>query len=195
MGSMGHILGRIVFAVLVVLALASAQAADVGGVHMDDRAQVAGTDLVLNGAGIRKRFVVNVYAAGLYLPQRLKDANAVLALAGPKRVVMTMMRDVTSDQLVSSLADGMKANNPAAELEKVGPQIDRLSQTMRALNEAKKGDTIVLDFVPATGLTVIVNGKVQGAPIPGAEFQRALLRVWIGEDPADVPLKRAMLGQ
>jgi len=31
-------------------------------------------------------------------------------------------------------------------------------------------------------------------PIPGADFYRALLKIWLGEPPVDAVLKKALLG-
>ena len=47
-----------------------ASAAEVAGTHIDDKAIVAGSDLTLNGAGLRTRFMLKIYTIGLYLPKR-----------------------------------------------------------------------------------------------------------------------------
>ena len=47
-----------------------ASAAEVAGTHIDDKASVAGSDLTLNGAGLRTRFMLKIYTIGLYLPKR-----------------------------------------------------------------------------------------------------------------------------
>jgi hypothetical protein len=44
-----------------------ASAAEVAGVKFQDTLKVAGKDLQLNGLGVRTKFIVKVYAAGLYL--------------------------------------------------------------------------------------------------------------------------------
>lgn len=181
---------------IVLLALAGPAAAlTIEGVTLDDRAKVGPADLVLNGAGLRTRLGFKVYAGGLYLAERTKDAGAALAASGPKRVALHMMRDVGAKQLVESLNEGIAKNSPAAELEKLKPQIGELTATMEALGEARKGDVILLDFVPGTGTIITVNGKPRGKPIAGDDFQRALLRVWLGDKPVDGDLKKGMLGQ
>lgn len=172
-------------------------AAEVAGVKLDDKLRIApdGPELVLNGAGVRTRFVVKVYAAGLYLTEKKGDAAAAVALSGPKRVSMVMLRDVTAQQMADALNEGMQANNPPGELDKLKPQVAELTSIMTALGQTKKGDVIALDFVPDVGTRVLFNGETKGKPIPGAEFYRALLRVWLGDKPADGDLKRGMLGQ
>jgi hypothetical protein len=187
---------RSIAAAIIALALAGPAAAlTIEGVTIEDRAKVGPAELVLNGAGLRTRLGFKVYAAGLYLTEKTRDANAALAAPGPRRVALHMMRDVGAKQLVESLNDGIAKNNPAADVERMKPQIGELTTTMEGLGEAKKGDVILLDFLPGLGTVITVNGKPLGKPIAGDDFQRALLRVWLGDKPADGDLKKGMLGQ
>lgn len=183
-------------AIAALLPLA-ALAAEVAGVKLDDRARIdaGGPELVLNGAGVRTRIVVKVYVAGLYLTEKKAAAADAIALGGPKRVSITMLRDVGAQQFNDALVDGFRANNPAADVEKLKGALDELSAIMNALGEAKKGDVIALDFAPGTGTRVLVNGAAKGRPIAGDEFYRALLRIWLGERPVDGDLKKGLLGQ
>ena len=154
-----------------------AAAAEVEGVKLADRAQAAGgSALVLNGAGLRKRAFFRVYVVGLYLPAATRAADAALALAGPKRVHIHMLRDVGASQFSEALVDGMRDNNDE-------------------MKEAKEGMTIVLDWIPGTGMQVQVNGRASGRPIADEAFFRGLLRVWLGPNPVQDDLKRALLGQ
>jgi hypothetical protein len=57
----------------------------------------------------------------------------------------------------------------------------------------KKGNTIQLDFHSDSSLVVFINGKERGK-INGHDFQQALLRIWLGEEPVTNDLKSAMLG-
>ena len=188
---------RIATGMLLCLLALGAVAAEVSGVKFEDRAtlQPGGPTLVLNGAGLRTKFVFKVYAAGLYLSERKAGAAEVLALAGPKRVSMVMLRDLKAEDLVNALNEGMEKNSPAAELEKLKPQTAELTRTMASIGEAKKGDVIALDFLPESGTRVLVNGAAKGSPIAGADFYRALLRVWLGDNPVEEGLKKALLGQ
>jgi hypothetical protein len=181
---------------LAALLLAGgASALEIEGARLDDKVQVAGSELTLNGAGLRTRLGFKVYAGGLYLAERTKDAAAAVAAPGPKRVSIAMLRDVGAKTFLESLNDGIAKNTPAPELEKLKPQLAELESIMLGLGEAKKGDVIQLDFVPGTGTVVLVNGQPRGKPIPGDDFNRALLRIWLGDRPVDSDLKKAMLGQ
>ena len=181
---------------LILLSIAfPAVAAEVAGVKLEDRDRVANAELVLNGAGLRKRAFFQVYAAGLYLAEKKTGAAEVIAAAGPKRVAMHMLRDVDADQFSGALADGIKDNHSEAEAKALEPRVKLLAAIMAEMKEAKKGMRITLDWVPATGTRVTVDGKAAGLAIPGEDFYRALLRIWLGDNPVQVDLKKALLGE
>jgi Chalcone isomerase-like len=178
-----------------LLLCGAAHAAEIEGVKIADKVRVSdtGPELILNGAGVRTRAFFKVYVGALYLQQKAGGTQAVLADAGPKRIAMHMLRDLAAEQLFSALNDGLKNNHAPGELAKLEPQVKQLEGVFTALKAAKNGDVILLDFLPGTGTRVIVNGEAKGT-IPGEEFNRALLRIWLGEQPADGALKKAMLG-
>ena len=185
-------------AALVGVALASAAlAAEVAGVKLDDKVQVAPDTpaLMLNGAGIRTRFFVKVYVGALYLPERKTAAADVLALGGAKRMSLAMLRDLTAQQLTDALNEGFAANNPPADQERYKGQLAELLAVMTSLGQAKAGEVVALDFVPGSGTRVLVNGAAKGKPIPDEGFYRAILKIWLGDKPVDADLKRALLGQ
>lgn len=171
-----------------------AAAAELEGVRLDDRVRAGAQELQLNGMALRTRVVFKVYVAGLYLPQKAQTAEQALTMAGPKRMALVMLRDVGGETFTQSLVDGLKDNTPEAELARLKPQVDELVATMQKIGEAKKGMSIVLDFVPGTGTAVLVNGVAQGRPIQGDGFFAALLRIWLGERPVAADMKKALLG-
>jgi hypothetical protein len=181
----------VIRALLLFLIAFSSFAAEVAGVKIPDADQ----QLVLNGAGLRKRAFFEVYAIGLYLGEKKTAAADAIGAAGPKRVAIHMLRDVSADQFGSALTDGMKDNISDAEMKAFEPRIKLLSSAMNSMNEAKKGMRITLDWVPAAGTQVTVDGKPAGAPIPGEDFYRALLKIWLGENPVQADLKKALLGE
>jgi len=185
-----------VFRALVALLVAfpaafSASSAEVAGVALADTDE----QLVLNGAGVRKRAIFQVYAMGLYLPQKKAAAADVIGTAGRKRIVIHMLRDVGADQFSDALMDGMKDNHSEAEMKALEPRAKQLAAVMAEMKEAKKGMRITLDWLSAAGTTVTVDGRVTGLPIQGEDFYRALLRIWLGDKPVQDDLKKALLGE
>jgi hypothetical protein len=190
---------RVLAAVLIALlawvsAGTSAQVVMVEGARYESSVQLAGERLLLNGVGVRKRFVFDIYAGGLYVSQRAARTEDLVRQPGPKRVALRFLRDVDGELFVTSLHNGLKANHSEAELEKWKSQVDVLTRTIQTIALARRGDAINFEYTPQDGTRVTVNGVTRGPLIPGADFYAAVLRVWLGETPADAGLKKGMLG-
>jgi hypothetical protein len=180
----------------LVLAASSAMAQPVEreGVKFEPTAQVAGTALQLNGTGVRTRAIFKVYAAGLYVPSKSNSPAALLAQKGPRRLSLTMLRNVDADSFAGPLNEGLRNNHTEAQVAAFKPQIDAMNAALKAIDEAKKGDVLHFEFVPESGTRITVNGQQKGANIPGEEFFAAMLRIWLGDKPADADLKKGLLG-
>lgn len=193
---MERVMGRLLAAAVLVFTTlgAGAQPAELEGVKIDATAQVGGTALQLNGAGVRTRAIFSVYVAALYVPQKAGDTAALLAQKGPRRITLTMLRNVDADTFAESLNDGLRKNHSEAQLAGWKAQIETLNANLKAAGEAKKRDVIQIEFTPETGTRVVVNGQAKGTAIPGEDFYTALLRIWLGDKPADAGLKKGLLG-
>lgn len=180
---------------LLVLLCSSVLGAEVAGVKIAETAKSGATDMVLNGAGLRTKVFFKVYAMGLYLPAKKGVVADVLAAAGPKRVEIHMLRDVNAPEFSEALKDGLRNNHSEAEFKALGPRLEVLTGSMNEMKEAKTGMVILLDWIPGVGTRITIDNQVRGKPIPGEDFYRALLRIWLGEDPVSSDLKKALLGQ
>ena len=172
----------------------SASAADVSGVKFDESAKVAGKDLVLNGAGLRTKFIIKVYAAGLYLTEKKNAVPEVLKLDGPRRMQLVMMRDISSEDFGQAFMSGLDHNIDNAEKSKYVSQISKFGELFGSIPGVKKGDVLHIDWIPASGTVIELNGKKLGEPIPDMGFYNAVLRIWLGERPVDSSLKPQLLG-
>jgi hypothetical protein len=179
---------------LALLPVARAEVIDVQGARYDSSVVLAGERLELNGVGIRKRFMFDIYAGGLYVPKRAARTEELLAQSGPKRVALRFLRDVDGELFVTSLNNGLKANHSETELARWKSQVESLTRTINTIALARRGDAINFEYTPQDGTRVTVNGVTRGPLIPGADFYAAVLRVWLGETPADAGLKKGMLG-
>lgn len=183
-------------AVLAALGLAPAFAAvEVAGVKFEDKEKLGTSELVLNGAGMRSRFMFKVYAIGMYLPEKAASAEAVLQAKGPKRLRIVTLRELTAEQFADALVEGMRKNHDEAQLDALAASIDAFRAQMLALGTAAPGAQVSIDFQPASGTQLVFQGRPAGKPIPGEAFYRALLRIWVGERPAAQDLKDALLGK
>jgi hypothetical protein len=177
-----------------VLAASLASAAEIAGVKFDDTAKVAGKDLKLNGLGMRTKFIVKVYAAGLYLQDKKTTTPEVLKADGPRRVTLVMMREISSDDFGKAFMDGLNANVDKAEKAAIVGQISKFGEMFATLDGLKKGDVLHVDWIPGSGTQCELNGKKIGEIVPDVAFYNAVLRIWIGGKPVDSSLKPALLG-
>jgi hypothetical protein len=183
--------------VVALLAPAIAPAMEVAGVKLPEKIALTkgGPDLVLNGAGVRhKLMTVEVYVGALYLAAKNKSSEAVLADAGPKRVAMhVLIEELTARELIASLNDAIAANHIPAEIALIETRLRDLNRMMSKIGVLKRGGVVHIDFIPGSGTRITVNGQ-EMLTIPGDDFFRALLRIWLGRKPVDGRLRDAMLG-
>jgi len=166
----------------------------VEGARYDSNIVLGGQPLLLNGVGVRKRVVFDIYVGGLYVSKKAARSEDLVSQPGPKRVALRFLRDVEGELFVNSLHAGLKANHSEAELARWQKQVETLTTTIKTIALARRGDTVYFDFTPQDGTRVSVNGVTRGPLIPGDDFYAAVLRVWLGETPADAGLKKGMLG-
>lgn len=174
--------------------LAQAAPVELAGVKLEDRATLAGKPLVLNGAGIRYKAIFKVYTAGLYVEKKATTTAGVLDQPGPKRMTITMLRDIDSVELGKLFTRGVQDNMEKGSFANVVPGVLRMSQIFSNHAILKTGETFVLDWIPGTGTVLTIKDKVEGAPFKEPEFFEALMRIWLGPKPADWQLKEALLG-
>lgn len=173
---------------------AASAGTELAGVRYPGTVRVSNQTLRLNGAGIRYRFVVKVYTAGLYLTTTATTPEAVLAAPGPKRLHVVMLRDIDANELGRLFTRGMQDNSPREEFSKSIPGTLRMAEIFSAKKRLKEGENFSVDWTPGEGTQVLVNGRPQGDPIKEPEFFQALMRIWLGQNPADNSLKDALLG-
>lgn len=193
-----HHFGKTALLTLSALALSiGVQAQDVtlAQVKYNETLTLQGRPLLLNGAGIRYKTVLQVYTAALYLEQKVHSAAAVVALPGPKRLSMTMLREIDSRELGKLFARGMEENLDKTSFSKLIPGVLRMSQIFSDHKQLKAGDQFIIDWIPGTGTVITVKGQVQGEPFQEPAFFQALIGIWLGPQPADWKLKDALLGQ
>ena len=168
-----------------------ANALELAGVMVQETIKTDdGTTLQLNGAGIRTKLFFDIYVGQLYMEKPSASAAEVVAADGKKRIVMHFLyKEVTKDKLVDAWNEGFEANNSSEDVAKLK---ERIEQFNALFEDVKKDDVIVLDFEPATGTAVTIKGQKKGA-IPGKDFNDAMLKIWIGDEPVTKSLKEQML--
>jgi hypothetical protein len=171
-------------------------AAEIEGIRLEEKITVpGGQQLVLNGAGVRTKLaVMKLYVGALYLPAKKADAEEIIKDAGAKRVAMHVLADeITARDWTASLNNAIAANHIPAEIALIESRLRDLNRMMSAVGVLKKGATVVLDYNPASGTRININGE-EKIVIKGEDFFQAMLRIWIGKKPVDGGLRRLMLG-
>jgi hypothetical protein len=172
----------------VCLLSASLMAATLADVTLPDTVTVGNQTLVLNGLGMRSKMFIKVYVGGLYLEKKTNDPAAIIQSDATKRVVLQFVYgEVSRDQMVEAFDEGFKNNAPGAPKA----QVDQL---VGALESMKKGEQMVVTYVPGTGTTLSLRGKDK-LTIPGLAFAQAVFSVWFGPKPPTSDLKNGMLGK
>lgn len=167
-----------------------AQATEIAGVTVPATVDAGGQSLMLNGAALRKKAVFKVYVAGLYLPAKNGDAEAILASDGPRELRMEFVRDVGKDKMCEAWDESLKNNTPGADAQLQG----EFKQLCGWMQDLKKGDVMTFSYAPATGTTVDIAGTKKGT-IAGKPFADALFKSWIGPKPGPGEgFKTALLG-
>jgi hypothetical protein len=176
---------------LMLLVPAAASAATLAGVTLEDKVTVNGQTLVLNGMGLRKKLFIKVYVGGLYLQAKSSNPAAIIASDTPRRMVMSFLFSVSKDQMCDAWEEGLEDNTPNASAE-VKNAFKTLCSWMEPI---PKGNRLVLTYIPGTGTSVEVNGKVRGT-LPGKATADAIVSTWIGPKPAmGDDFKNAVLGK
>lgn len=187
-GALAGILGVLLMCQLV-------QAAEVAGVTFNDQVRLGQSELVLNGAGLRKKAFFKVYAMALYLAEKKTDPGSVLAAKGAKRVAVHLLRDLSAQQFVDALQEGVSNNHSESEIAPLKDRMKQFCDALLSVGEARTGTTVFIDWHPESGTRLTINGQIKGKDLPGEDFYRALLKIWLGEKPVQDSLKPALLGQ
>lgn len=168
-------------------------AATLAGVEVEDSLEVAGETLTLNGVGLRKRFFVKLYVAGLYTQDGPGDGDgdAIVQADAPMALTLDIVSDrVTRDKMVEALNDGFAAST-GGDTAPVEAGIAQLREAMGDTLEA--GASMAFVYEPGVGTRVSRDGT-ETAVIEGLPFKQALFGIWLSGTPADAKLKSALLG-
>lgn len=180
---------------LILSATALAAPVEVGGIKIEDTQELQGSKLQLNGAGVRYKAIFKVYAAGLYVGKKVATPEELFAAPGPKRISITLLRDIDSNELGKAFTKGFEENSPKNEMSKLIPGLIKMGQIFSDQKKLLTGENFTIDWIPGTGTIISVKGKAQGEPFKEPEFYAALMRIWVGPNPADFKLKDALLGK
>lgn len=164
----------------------------VGSATLPDTENFKDHSLILNGAGIREKFWIDLYAAGLYVDEKSTDAKNVLSKNEPMAIKLHIVSKlISSEKLIDAVKEGFdKSTN--GNTEAIQPQIDKMLGFFS--DEISKDDVFDLVYFPSEGAVVAYkNGEERGA-VKGEEFRKALFGIWLSDKAADGKLRKSLLG-
>jgi hypothetical protein len=171
----------------------SVSAKEVSGVKVPETFKAGTNTLVLNGAGIRTKWFLDIYVGALYLEAKNSDANAIINADQPMAITLHMVSGlVTSSKMKSATEEGFD-NSLHGKTQALKPEIDQfISVFEEKINE---GDQYDLIYLPGKGVEAIKNGKLVKTIGGGLSFKKALFGIWLSDEPAEESLKESMLGK
>ena len=150
------------------------------------------TTLKLNGAGIREKLWIDLYAAGLYLNEKSEDPQAIIKSEKPMAIKLHIVSKlISSEKLINAVKDGFQKSTKG-NTAPIQPQIDTMLGYFK--DEITKNDVFDLVYIPSKGVVAYKNGEERGT-VKGKEFKEALFGIWLSSDPADEGLKNDLLGK
>ena len=176
--------------VLSFLLLAvNAHAVEVSGVEVAPTLRVQDRTLILNGYGVRKKFLFKVYVGALYTSKRVSSPEELLRNPDDKLVRMHFLHSkVEKEKITGAFAEGFADNSPDVAASGEAKAFLSFFTT-----DFMKGDTV--DLALGADGTVVArhNGKTLGT-LRSPKLANGILLIYVGKTPADESLKKGMLG-
>jgi len=180
----------IILTVFVVSSVVNAK--QVGDVTLPESMMAGMDELLLNGAGFRKKLFIKVYAAGLYLKEKQTDPQIIMDADKPMAIRMHFVySEVSSKKLVDAWNEGFM-NGTGGNIAPIKTEIETFNACFS--QKASKNDIYDIIYIPEQGVSVYIKGELKGT-IKGLDFKKAVFSIWLGEKPADSKLKRQLLGE
>ena len=173
---------------LLLFVLSLSFGAKISDVQIPDTLQ---NGLVLNGAGVRSKWFLDLYIGGLYLKN--KSSNALHVIDSDEAMAITLhitSSMISSQKMQEATIEGFE-NSTKKNIEPIKTQIDKFIAVFK--EEIKDGDIYEFIYAPKTGVKIYKNSKFITA-IKGLEFKKALFGIWLCDKPAQESLKKKMLG-
>ena len=180
----------IILAVLMMTALGNAE--EIGGINMPESLKTGQTTLMLNGAGVREKFFMDLYVGGLYLKEKSADPGAIIEANEPMAIRLHIVSSmITSKKMEKATREGFE-NATGGNIGPIKVQIEEFISVFK--EEIKEGDIYDLIYVPGMGVQVSKNSEFKST-IEGLPFKKAMFGIWLSDKPAQKSLKKAMLGE
>lgn len=176
----------------MLMLVAQGNAEEIGGINMPESLKTGQSTLMLNGAGVREKFFLDLYVGGLYLKEKSADPGAIIEADEPMAIRLHIISSmITSKKMEKATREGFE-NATGGNIEPIKVQIEEFISVFK--EEIREGDIYDLIYVPGKGVEVSKNNDHRST-IKGLPFKKALFGIWLSDKPAQKSLKKAMLGE
>ena len=141
---------------------------------------------------MRTKFFIKLYVASLYLTEKSKDAEKIIADSSPMAVRLAITSKlISAEKMKKATLEGfIKATK--GKTTPIQSQIDQLLATFD--KGVKPGDVYEFINMPGSGVHVLRNG-IKVTQIGSAAFKQALFGIWLSKTPVQTSLKGQLLGK
>jgi hypothetical protein len=166
-------------------------AKEVEGVNLPDSLEVANSKVILNGAGVRSKFFMDLYVGGLYLENKSNNPQEIIEADEPMAIRLHIISSlITSKKMENATREGFE-NATKGNTEPIKSQIEEFISVFK--EKIEENDIFDLIYMPGKGLEVYKNSEFKSR-IEGLTFKQALFGIWLCDKPAQKSLKKEMLG-
>lgn len=161
-------------------------------IELKESISLGSTKLLLNGAGQRSKFFIDLYVAALYLSEKSQDAEDIINTDSTMMIQIHVISNlITSENLIRGTREGFNksTNDQTASIQE---QIDEFLSAFDS--PIVLGDIFEIVYQPEKGVTVIKNRHVVKKLQSDLAFKKALFGVWLSKKPAQQSLKEDLLG-
>jgi len=182
------------FIVLLILlgTFLNGHAAEIGGVQMPDLIETEQGVLILNGAGIRTKFFLDVYVGGLYLRRKHFNPAEIVAADEPMAIRLQVVSAMITAQVMAQATREGFSKATGGNITPIQPEIETFITVFS--EKINKNDVFDLIYIPAKGVAAYKNTKPYTVT-KGLPFKQALFGIWLCDNPVQQSLKKAMLGR
>jgi len=166
-------------------------AKEIEGVNLPESLEVVKGKLILNGAGVRSKFFMDLYVGALYLENKSNNPKEIIEGEEPMAIRLHIISSlITSKKMENATREGFE-NATKGNTEPIKSQIEKFISVFK--EKIEENDIFDLIYLPGKGLEVYKNSEFKSR-IEGLTFKQAVFGIWLSDKPAQKSLKKEMLG-
>ncbi|MCP4136801.1 MAG: chalcone isomerase [bacterium] len=173
------------------MSLLPVSAKKIGGINMPATLSAGGENLVLNGTGIREKFFMDIYVAGLYLKKKENNAQKIINANETMAIRLHIVSGIVSgDKMAEATHEGFQKSTKG-NTAPIKKKITRFVSVFKS--GIDKYDIYDLIYIPGEGVKVYKNKKFK-LRTPGLDLKKALFGIWLCRRKDLKDLRKGLLG-